>query len=154
MRKILVFLLLLSVFLLAVIIDWNVRRTSESIRSSTAPAEIRDDDVFELLIGYPPGENRGRKLSGGSREPRLPPGSGAGEQPATRSPEPPPPIDPAPPREDRPRRYLYTVEEDDTLTSIAKKLFDDETAVKQLIEWNNLKDPDKIYPGQKLRYYR
>ncbi len=156
MRKILVFLLLLSVFLLAVIIDWNVRKTSESIRSSTAPADIRDDDVFELLIGFPPGETSRRGLAEGRRD-LLHPSyrEPAGKKPPVDPAAEPPRSDPSPSvREDRTPRHIYIVKEGDTLTSIARKLFNDEDMVEKLIEWNRLRTPDKIFPGEPLRYLK
>ena len=42
----------------------------------------------------------------------------------------------------------YTVVSGDNLTKIAKKYG---TTVNQLVSWNNIKNPNLIYPGQKLR---
>lgn len=42
----------------------------------------------------------------------------------------------------------YTVVSGDNLTKIAKRYG---TTINQLVAWNNIKNPNKIYPGQKLR---
>ena len=42
----------------------------------------------------------------------------------------------------------YIVEKGDNLTKIAKRF---DTTVNQLVEWNNIQNPDLIYPGQKLK---
>lgn len=47
----------------------------------------------------------------------------------------------------QPKSY-YIVKSGDTLTGIAYKY---NTTVKQLVSWNSIKYPNKIYPGQKLR---
>ncbi len=49
-------------------------------------------------------------------------------------------------------RY-HTVEKGDTLSKIAKKVYGDPMKYPAIFEANRpmLKDPDKIYPGQKLR---
>jgi len=52
------------------------------------------------------------------------------------------------------KKYYYEVQEGDTLTGIAKKLFDDESKVQQLKEWNELDNPHYIQAGQRLRYYK
>ena len=49
---------------------------------------------------------------------------------------------------DKPVEVYYTVKKGDTLTKIAKKY---KTTVKQLCEWNNIKNPNVIKVGQKLR---
>ena len=49
---------------------------------------------------------------------------------------------------DKPVEVYYTVKKGDTLTSIAKKY---KTTVKQLVAWNNIKNPNLIRVGQKLR---
>lgn len=49
---------------------------------------------------------------------------------------------------DKPVEVYYTVKKGDTLTSIAKKY---KTTVKQLVVWNNIKNPNLIRVGQKLR---
>lgn len=46
------------------------------------------------------------------------------------------------------KEEYYTVQKGDTLTKIAKKF---NTTVDWLVEINNIKDPNKIYAGQKLR---
>jgi lysozyme len=57
-------------------------------------------------------------------------------------------------RTDKPRAFktettsTYTVTKGDTLSFIAKK---HQTTVKSLVSLNGIKDPDKIYIGQKLR---
>lgn len=45
-------------------------------------------------------------------------------------------------------RKYYTVKDGDTLSAIANKYG---TSVRQLVEWNNIKNPNLIYTGQKLR---
>lgn len=42
----------------------------------------------------------------------------------------------------------YTIKNGDTLSSIASKYG---TTVNQLVSWNNISNPDKIYVGQKIR---
>ena len=49
---------------------------------------------------------------------------------------------------DKPVEVYYTVKKGDTLTKIAKKY---KTTVKQLCKWNNIKNPNVIKVGQKLR---
>lgn len=46
------------------------------------------------------------------------------------------------------KEEYYTVQKGDTLTKIAKKF---NTTIDWLVEVNNIKDPNKIYAGQKLR---
>lgn len=48
----------------------------------------------------------------------------------------------------KPQPTYYTVQKGDTLSKIAKKYG---TTVKQLAAWNNIKNVNKIYIGQKLR---
>ena len=45
-------------------------------------------------------------------------------------------------------KVYYTVQSGDTLTKIANKYG---TTVNQLVAWNNIKNPNLIYPNQKLR---
>ncbi len=47
-----------------------------------------------------------------------------------------------------PTKEYYTVKSGDNLSSIAKKYG---TTVNQLVSWNNIKNANLIYPGQKLR---
>ena len=47
-----------------------------------------------------------------------------------------------------PKVEYYTVKSGDTLSAIAKKYG---TTVNQLVAWNNIKNPNLIYPNQKLR---
>ena len=54
--------------------------------------------------------------------------------------------DPEPKPKDK--KVYYVVKKGDTLTSIAKKY---KTTVKQLVKWNNIKNPNLIKVGQKLR---
>lgn len=56
-----------------------------------------------------------------------------------------PPGSPEPPKPDEP--IYYTVKKGDNLTKIAKKY---NTSVQQLVIWNNIKNPNLIYPGQVL----
>ena len=43
---------------------------------------------------------------------------------------------------------VYTVKKGDNLTKIAKKY---NTTVDELVELNNIENPNLIYPGQKIR---
>lgn len=54
----------------------------------------------------------------------------------------------APTKVAEPKPEYYTVVKGDNLTKIAKRYG---TTVKQLVEWNNIKNPDLIYVGQKFR---
>lgn len=45
-------------------------------------------------------------------------------------------------------KKYYIVKKGDTLTSIAKKY---KTTINQLVKWNNIKNPNVIEVGQKLR---
>lgn len=54
-------------------------------------------------------------------------------------------ITPVPPE---PSKVYYTVVRGDNLSKIAAKFG---TTVSQLVEWNNIKNPNLIYPGQVLR---
>lgn len=56
-----------------------------------------------------------------------------------------PPGSPEPPKPDEP--VYYTVVRGDALYKIAKKF---DTTVQQLVIWNNIKNPNLIYPGQVL----
>ena len=47
-----------------------------------------------------------------------------------------------------PKIEYYIVKSGDTLSKIAKKYG---TTVNQLVAWNNIKNPNLIYPNQKLR---
>lgn len=46
------------------------------------------------------------------------------------------------------KKIYYTVKSGDNLTNIARQYG---TTVNQLVAWNNIKNPNLIYPGQKLR---
>lgn len=46
------------------------------------------------------------------------------------------------------KEEYYTVKSGDGLSTIAQKYG---TTVAQLVKWNNIKDPNLIYPGQTLR---
>ncbi|HEV2854878.1 MAG TPA: peptidoglycan-binding protein LysM [Thermoanaerobaculia bacterium] len=52
-----------------------------------------------------------------------------------------------------PESQLYDVKPGDTLSKIAKQFYGDANKYQQIFEANRpmLKDPDEIYPGQKLR---
>ena len=52
-----------------------------------------------------------------------------------------------------PQATFYTVKSGDTLSKIAKAHYGDASKYNAIFEANTLmlKDPDKIYPGQKLR---
>lgn len=45
-------------------------------------------------------------------------------------------------------KVYYTIKKGDTLTKIANTY---KTTVKQLTTWNNIKNPNLIYPGQRIR---
>ncbi len=162
MRKILFFALLLVVFLLALVADRNVLQESRTARSTAIPPEVRDDDVLEIILGQPDGGRTQTPSPPGSIDDSAPKGL---EPPAPRSdsdskksgsgtakpvPAPPPETDGRP----QMKKYYYEVQEGDTLTGIAKKLFDDESKVQQLKEWNELDNPHYIQAGQRLRYYK
>ena len=61
---------------------------------------------------------------------------------------PPPPEEPPPP----PVQY-YVIERGDTLSGIAKRFYGNAMKYPQIFEANRevIEDPDKIYPGQKIR---
>lgn len=46
------------------------------------------------------------------------------------------------------QKQYYTVVKGDALSVIAQRF---KTTTKQLVSWNSIKDPNKIYPGQRLR---
>lgn len=56
--------------------------------------------------------------------------------------------DEKPQPEPKPKKEYYIVKKGDTLTGIAIKY---KTTVKQLVEWNKIKNPNLIKIGQKLR---
>ena len=56
------------------------------------------------------------------------------------------PVQPKP--QPQPSVQYYTVVKGDNLTKIAKRFG---TTVNQLVQWNGIKNPNLIYPGQRLR---
>ncbi|KYC72960.1 hypothetical protein B4092_4997 [Bacillus licheniformis] len=46
------------------------------------------------------------------------------------------------------KKQYYTIKSGDTLSGISKKF---NTSIKTLQNWNSIKNPDKIYAGQKIR---
>ena len=48
------------------------------------------------------------------------------------------------------KKTVYTVVRGDNLSKIAKRYG---VTVKQLVEWNNIADPNLIFPGQKIVIY-
>lgn len=48
----------------------------------------------------------------------------------------------------QPKEEYYVIERGDTLTGIAKKF---DTTIEKLVKLNDIKDPDKIYAGDKIR---
>ena len=46
--------------------------------------------------------------------------------------------------------YIYIVKKGDTLSKIAKKF---NTSISKLAQLNNISDPNKIYVGQKIKFY-
>ena len=141
----------------AIIIDRNVRQESKTARYGTTGPEVRDDDILEITIGHPEGLP-------------LEEAGPAADRPAPSDPPPvesrpertEPPVQPGPterperpqPQDPRGERHVYVVQEGDTLSGIAKRLLGDESKVNLLIEWNALRNPDQIYPGDRLRYYK
>lgn len=57
-------------------------------------------------------------------------------------------INPADNTENKPKPQYYTVRKNDNLSKIAAA---HKTTVSQLVAWNNIKNPNLIFPGQKLR---
>jgi nucleoid-associated protein YgaU len=57
------------------------------------------------------------------------------------------------PAQDNPYTQTHVVASGETLGKIAQKYYGDASLYKQIFEANRdvLKDPDKIFPGQKLR---
>ena len=55
--------------------------------------------------------------------------------------------------EEKPEPTFYTIEAGDSLSKIAKRVYGDAMKWKALFEANRevIKDPDLIYPGQKIR---
>ena len=47
-------------------------------------------------------------------------------------------------------KTVYTVVRGDNLSKIAKRFG---VTVKQLVEWNNIENPNLIFPGQKIVIY-
>lgn len=64
-------------------------------------------------------------------------------------PEPAPPAPPAPPRE--PQTIVHIVVKGDTLWHIARRYLNDPWYFKELAKLSNIKNPDLIYPGNKVR---
>jgi nucleoid-associated protein YgaU len=60
---------------------------------------------------------------------------------------------PAPKPAPAPKAEVYTVVKGDNLSKIAKHFYGDANQWKRIFEANRdvLKDPDKIFPGQKLQ---
>ncbi len=57
------------------------------------------------------------------------------------------------PAADNPYTQTYVVQPGDTLSKIAQKYYGDPSLYNQIFEANKdvLKDPNKIFPGQKLK---
>jgi nucleoid-associated protein YgaU len=57
------------------------------------------------------------------------------------------------PAADNPYTQTYVVQSGDTLSKIAQKYYGDPSLYTQIFEANRdiLKDPNKIFPGQKLK---
>jgi len=60
---------------------------------------------------------------------------------------------PAPAATDNPYTQTHTVQSGDTLSKIAQKYYGDASLYTKIFEANRdqLKDPNRIFPGQKLR---
>ncbi len=54
------------------------------------------------------------------------------------------------PSKDTPLTYEHTVSEGDTLSILALKFYSDRSKAGIIADYNNIKDPDYITPGQKL----
>ena len=52
------------------------------------------------------------------------------------------------PKKEEPKKEYYTIKKGDTLTKIASTY---KTTVEQLVKLNNIKNPNLIYPNQKIR---
>jgi len=142
MRKALFFILLMIVFVSAIIIDRNVRQESKT--------------ALEVTIGHPEGlppEEAGRGAPVVPPPGNPPPESRPERSEPTQRTQPTQSTETPPPRDTRGERHVYVVQEGDTLSGIAKKLLGYETKVNLLIEWNALRNPDQIFPGDRLRYY-
>jgi nucleoid-associated protein YgaU len=61
--------------------------------------------------------------------------------------------DEKPPAGDNPYTQTHVVQSGDTLSKIAQKYYGDPSMYTQIFEANRdvLKDPNKIFPGQKLK---
>ena len=51
----------------------------------------------------------------------------------------------------QPKKIYYTIKRGDTLSGIAVK---NKTSLSKIKKWNNIKDANKIKPGQKLVIYK
>ncbi len=60
---------------------------------------------------------------------------------------------PPPPEKPQPKVEYYTIEKGDTLSEIAQRFYGKASAYRRIFEDNRevIADPDKIYPGQKIR---
>jgi nucleoid-associated protein YgaU len=60
---------------------------------------------------------------------------------------------PPPPEEPEPEDTIYTIKSGDTLGAIAKEFYGKSAAYMKIFEANKdiISDPNKIYPGQKIR---
>lgn len=159
MRKVIFFVLLLAVFLLALVTDWNVVQESRTARQDNQPPEVREDDVLEITVGsVEKGQAFEQPATGpgthkpSQRSPRREPAADPGRTAEPGQPVSPPASELGPDSEGT--RYIYVIKPGDTLSSIAEELFGDQTMTRKLIEWNKLTNPDLIVPGDRLRYYK
>lgn len=78
-----------------------------------------------------------------------------GEMQVLKNPPPPPPAPASPPpppaNTQTPKEIVHTVVSGDTLWGILKKYGKDPTKYSQLAKYNGINDPNKIYPGQKIK---
>jgi hypothetical protein len=74
------------------------------------------------------------------------------DQPATAQPSPAAAPAAAAPAAEEEEGEFYTIQSGDTLSAIAKRHYGNAMAYKKIFEANKevIKDPDKIYPGQKI----
>ncbi|WP_232024027.1 LysM peptidoglycan-binding domain-containing protein [Sulfurivermis fontis] len=59
--------------------------------------------------------------------------------------------EPAPPEPEPQQMYVHTVVRGDTLWAIAERYLDDPWRYKELAQLSRIKNPDLIYPGNKVR---
>lgn len=115
---------------------WQFGGETNLIRTNKVAGVVCDQDY--CLVDYPEAIKRlGLNGYPKSASNKTDSGSGSETKPVETKPV-----------ESKPQTEYYTVKKGDTLSGIAKKY---ETTVSQLVSWNSIKNPNLIYPGQKLR---